>query len=86
MDNKTKRELRGKAQAIQPTVRVGKSGITEQLIDEIKNQLSNKNLIKIKILGCDKNEVKMIATELSSHTKSELIDVRGNTVVLWKKG
>ena len=86
MDKKMIRELRGKAQSIQPTVRVGKSGITEQIINEIANQLSKKHLIKIKALGCDKNEVKLMASDLSGHTGSELIDVRGNTIVLWKKG
>ncbi len=84
MDRKIIRELKGKAQSIQSTVRVGKSGITEQIINEISHQLSKKHLIKIKALGCDKNEVREIANDLSQHTGSELIDVRGNTIVLWK--
>ncbi|MCK5037500.1 MAG: YhbY family RNA-binding protein [Thermoplasmata archaeon] len=84
MEKKMIRELKGKAQSIQPTIRVGKSGMTEQVISEIAHQLSKNHLIKIKALGCDKNEVKLIASDLSQHTGSELIDVRGNTIVLWK--
>lgn len=87
MDKNEIRKLKGRAQAIQATVRVGKSGITEQVIEEIKAQLSKKNLIKIKVLGCDKKEVKQMAAELSTHTgNAEIIDVRGNTIVLWKRG
>ncbi len=32
-----------------PTIRIGKSGITENLISEITDQLSTKSLVKIKI-------------------------------------
>ena len=33
---------------LKPTTRVGKSGLTENLISEINGQLISKNLVKIK--------------------------------------
>lgn len=71
---------------MQPTARIGKSGLTTQVIEEIKGQLSKKKLVKIKVLGCDKNEVRQIGNELTELTGgSELVEVRGNTIVLWKQ-
>ena len=78
------KELRGKAHSLQPTVRVGKSGITISLVEELKGQLKNKHLIKAKVLGCDRHEVKRISIELSEQTGSEIVDVKGNVIVLWK--
>ena len=33
----------------QPSVRIGKTGVTENLIQEIKDQLAKRKLVKIKI-------------------------------------
>ena len=43
--------IRREAQSreFQPSIRIGKSGITENLIDEIDGQLSTRTLVKIKI-------------------------------------
>ena len=46
MDSKMRKELKGKAHALQPTVRIGKSGLTEQVVEERDSQLSKKHLIK----------------------------------------
>ena len=83
-DKKKMKELKAGAHNLQPTVRIGKSGITEALIDELAGQLKNKKLIKAKALGCDRNEVRRIAEELAQRTSSELVEVRGNTMVFWK--
>ena len=86
MDSRQKKELKSQAHKLQPTVRIGKSGLTEQVIEEIKAQMSKRNLIKIKVLGSDKAEVKQIASDLTSLTgNAEIVDVRGNTIVLWKQ-
>ena len=37
-----------KSRDFRPSVRIGKSGITETVIDEISNQLKSKELVKIK--------------------------------------
>ena len=79
------KELRGKAHKLDPTVRIGKSGITESIIEELKGQLKQKKLVKAKVLGCDRNEVKRISEELSQRSKSELIDVKGNVIVMYKR-
>ena len=71
----------------QPSVRIGKTGITDNLVDEIKGQLVKRKLVKIKInKGIYERDDKALAWEhLASATSSVLVLVRGNVGVLWSK-
>lgn len=83
--DKTLKEKKKMAHDLDATIRMGKSGVTQALIDEIKAQIKRKDAVKVKLLGTKREETKQIASELAERCNAELIDVRGNTVVLWKK-
>tara|TARA_B100000900_G_scaffold236787_1_gene201066 strand:- start:3798 stop:4061 length:264 start_codon:yes stop_codon:yes gene_type:complete len=70
----------------QPSVRIGKSGITENLITEIDEQLSRKEVVKVKINRglFDKGDIKQVWEHLSSETNSNIVSSRGNVCVLWR--
>ena len=72
-------------QSIAPSVAVGKNGVTESVVNEIKNQLGKKRIIKIKLHGESKMGRLEVAKELAERTNAKLIDVRGFTVVLTRK-
>ena len=81
------KELKQKAKSLEPSARIGKSGLTESIIDEIKIHLKKKKLVKVKLLkssiqGKDK---KAVARELAEKTSSVLVDRVGFVVVLYKK-
>ena len=71
---------------LKATIRVGKSGITENLIAEITDQLTTKSIVKIKINRglFQKDDVKNVWTHLAVSTNSILVSSRGNVGVLWK--
>ncbi|MCP3684154.1 MAG: YhbY family RNA-binding protein [bacterium] len=81
-----KKELRKKAVTLEPIARIGKSGITEGTLKEIKRQLRQKKLIKIKLLkgAMETKNKKTIANELVEKTESELVQLTGFVVVLYK--
>ena len=83
--DKNLKEKKKVAVNLDATIRMGKSGVTQALIDEIKGQIKRKDAVKIKLLGTKREETKTIASELAERCNADLIDVRGNTVVLWKK-
>ena len=83
--DKSLKEKRKIASHLQPTVRIGRSGLTGGVVEEIKIQLKNKDAVKIKLLGTDRNETKRLSQELADRCSAELVDVRGNTVTLWRK-
>ena len=83
----SKHQLVEKAKYLEPIIRIGKSGLTQGTINEIKRQLEKKKLIKIKLLRAfvqDKDR-KEIAREIAQKTNSELIHQVGFVVVLYKK-
>ena len=73
-----------------PDVRIGKNGITEGLVKEISNLLEKKKVIKIKAnknIAQTKAEFEKILNELASKIENSMIvDVRGRTAILAKKG
>ena len=71
---------------LKPTIRIGKSGLTDNLVSEIATQLGSKKLVKIKINRglFDKNDLQKLWEHLSDITNSTIVSVRGNVGVLWK--
>lgn len=86
-DKKKITELKKASADLDPLINVGKSGITENVINELKKQLKEKKLVKVRILkNTDESEdIKTTGIFLSQKTGSDLIDVRGRTVTLYKK-
>jgi RNA-binding protein len=82
----SKKELRKRAHHLKPVVAVGKNGLTDAVIAEVKSALKRDKLIKIKLArgavdGYDKDD---IIEELMASTDSEVIEKKGFTVVLYK--
>ena len=81
------KELKSKAMLLEPVIVVGKSGLTDSVIKEIKIQLKKKKLIKVKFLrGIVKEKGKKeLANELASKTDSKIITQVGFVVVLYRE-
>ena len=66
-------------------INIGKNGINENVIEEIKRQLKAGEIVKVRFsrnIASNKDEfLETIVTK----TKSKLIDVRGNVAVLYKR-
>ncbi len=79
-------ELRKAAYALKPTVQVGKSGFTLHVIGEIKRQLAQKKLVKVKLLKglFDTMQKKDAADLLVQLTGAKLVHKVGFVVVLYR--
>ena len=76
-------------QTIKPLVRIGKQGITQGLIDELKRMLKDHGVVKVlilrggeKTLRLNRKGRKELAVKLALKTNSKVVDVRGKTIVL----
>ena len=87
MEKQAIKELRQKAKIMDPIIRIGKNGLSEQTIIQIKQFLKKRKLIKIKFLKSfiENNDKKKAAEELCSKTGAELIDKVGFVVVIYKR-
>ncbi|MBC7100893.1 YhbY family RNA-binding protein [Methanothermobacter tenebrarum] len=67
------------------TVQIGKAGINEKVIKEIKRQLKDRELIRIKFAKTISSEKETYINEIIRKTNAKLIDLRGNVAIIFKK-
>ncbi|NMM51562.1 ribosome assembly RNA-binding protein YhbY [Paenibacillus aquistagni] len=85
LTGKQKRYLRSLAHHIQPIFQVGKGGVNDQLIRHIEEAIEVRELIKISILNNNMDDRQEVAEALASGSGSELVQVIGKTIVLYKE-
>ena len=71
---------------LNPLVRVGKKGLTKEVIDEINVHLKKRGLIKIKMLrsAIDATTRKEIADEIEKSINCKVVSITGNMIILAK--
>jgi RNA-binding protein len=85
LTGKQKRFLRSKAHHLNPIFQVGKGGVNENMVKQIADVLEARELIKVSVLqNCDEDK-DTVASELVSGAKAELVQIIGNTIVLYKE-
>ncbi len=82
-----KRRLKREFSSQQPTVWVGKDGASQQVVNEICRQLEQKEVVKAKIhqTALVEQETKQLAENIALQTGANLVDLRGHTLILYKK-
>jgi len=82
-----KRHVKHEIKEEQPTIHVGKDGLTPQSATEIDKQLDNNKMVKVKILrsALQTESAKAIATKAAEQTCSSLVEVRGHVFILYRK-
>ena len=84
LEGSKKTSLKKRSHKIKPLIQVGKRGVTDNLISAVDKALFDHELIKIKFLNY-KNEKKKLSNLIANKTKSELLDVIGNTAIFFRK-
>ena len=67
------------------TINIGKSGVNDNDIEEIKRQLKANEIVKLKFAKNIARDKDKYIDEIVSKTKAQLIDVRGHVAVIYKK-
>jgi RNA-binding protein len=79
------RFLRGLGHHLQPFVMIGKEELSSQVVAASNEALDTHELIKVKLQdGCIMDR-KDVATELASATKSEIVQILGKTILLYRQ-
>lgn len=82
---KQKVKLRSMAMTLKPIYQVGKEEITNNLIKGLDLALEAHELIKISVLKNVSSPIKQIAFDITSATNSELIQIIGRNIVLYRE-
>ena len=75
-----------KSRDFRPSVRIGKSGLSETVMDEIRPQLRSRSLVKIKVNKglFEREQRSAVWAQIAEQSNSTLVLQRGNIGVLWR--
>ena len=76
--------LKARAHKLEPKVMVGHGGLTPTVIAEIDRALTAHELIKVKILGDDREARETMGEEICAGTDSATVQRVGKVLVLWR--
>ena len=69
-----------------PIFQIGKSSLTPEFTEAINEALEARELIKINVLQNCMDDPKEIAAVLAERTRSQVVQVIGKKIVLYKEG
>ena len=87
MSQKKMKELKSRSVEKKPTVWIGKGGVTDALLGQIRRQLDANEMVKVRVhrTSLEGTEVAKLAGKIAEGTASEVVDVRGRTFTIYKR-
>lgn len=83
--SKQRSYLKSLAHNIDPTVYIGKQGLTENIIKELETGFETRELVKVKIQEGSVLEPKATASELAEKLNAEFVQAIGRKFVLYRE-
>lgn len=84
LTSKQRSMLRSIGNDLDPIITVGKSGITDNLIEQLDQALTARELVKGRVLPHTSFDTAEIATELADKTSAEVVQVIGRNVLFYR--
>ena len=84
MTSKERAELKSQAMTMDSIFQIGKASLTPQMTQAIRDALHARELIKISVLKNCADDPKELARILAERTGSEVVQVIGKKIVLYK--
>ena len=85
MTSKQRAYLKGLAMTIDPIFQIGKASVTPELTTAVAEVLEARELIKLSILKNCMDDGNEIASVLAERTQSQVVQVIGKKIVLYKQ-
>ena len=85
MTSKQRAYLKGLAMTSDPIFQIGKASVTPELTTAVAEALEARELIKLRILKNCMDDGNEIASVLAERTQSQVVQVIGKKIVLYKQ-
>ena len=85
LTSKQRAFLKSLAQKIQPIFQIGKNEISDNMVDQISDALSARELIKISVLDNSVYTSREAADIMAERTGSDVVLVVGNRFILYRE-
>ncbi len=79
------KHLKGLAHHLKPVVLLGQKGLTDAVVQELREALAHHELVKIRVSAEDREERQAIIEALCEQTEAKLIQRIGHVAVLFKR-
>ena len=78
----SKKELVKRGSTIDPTIHVGKEGVSDGVIEERKTQIKRAKIVKVKMLPAAGEDIKDVAADIANRAEVKCVETRGFTILL----
>lgn len=85
MTSKQRAYLKGLAMNINPIFQIGKSSVTPEITAAIDEALEARELVKLSVLKNCFDDPREIANLIAERTRSEVVQVIGKKIVLYRE-
>ena len=86
MTSKQRAYLKSLAMTMEPIFQIGKSSLTPENTKAIQEALDARELIKVSVLQNYMDDPREIAQMVAERTRSQVVQVIGKKIVLYKEG
>lgn len=86
MTTKQRAYLKSLAMTMDPILQIGKSGVQPEVTAAAAEALAARELIKIHVLQNCMDDIRGIAETLAERTHSQVVQIIGRKIVLYKQG
>ena len=84
LDSDERRALRARAHALQPVVMIGEEGLKPSVIREINLALTSHELIKIRVMGDDREARAALLSAICDATGAQPVQTIGKILVIYR--
>lgn len=85
LNSRQRAQLRGLANTMETIFQIGKSGITDNTVRQVKDALEARELIKLRILETCPTSVRETADSLAQAVEADVVQVIGTRFILYKE-
>lgn len=85
LTNQQKKKLKSAAHSLKPVVRLGQSGLTATVLDEIEVAINHHELIKVKITAADRAETVKVIQAIAEKINADIVQTIGFIAVLYRQ-
>ena len=86
MTSKQRAYLKGLAMTEKAVIFIGKESLTPENTQNVEEALASRELVKVGVLNNCEDDPKEIAVVLAERTRSEVVQVIGHKIVLYRQG
>ncbi len=80
-----KTQLRGLGQQLEPALKIGRSGVTAEVLRELQRLLNLHELVKLRFLGADRDEKEALCAQIADEGRCVCVGAVGHTALFFRQ-